>query len=46
VEKNDGPELIAPRHGGQANALLGDGSVRPLDPEDVTDGMFTPQPGD
>jgi prepilin-type N-terminal cleavage/methylation domain-containing protein/prepilin-type processing-associated H-X9-DG protein len=46
VEKNDGPEMIAPRHGGMANALLGDGSVRALDPDDITDGMFTPEPGD
>ena len=46
TEENDGSHLIAARHGGKANALLGDGSVRPLLPEEVKDGMWTLEPGD
>ena len=46
VEYNDGIEHIAPRHGGKANALLGDGSVRTFRPGDITDGMWTPGAGD
>jgi len=39
-------DCIAPRHGGKANALLGDGSVRSFHPDDISDGMWTPGPGD
>jgi prepilin-type processing-associated H-X9-DG protein len=46
VEKNDGPELIAPRHGGLTNALLGDGSVRALDPDQIDKNRFTLTPAD
>ena len=41
VEKNDGPEKIAARHGGKANCLMGDGHVRALAPEEITDAMWT-----
>jgi len=41
VEKNDGPEKIAARHAGKANCLLGDGHVRALDPQEITDAMWT-----
>jgi prepilin-type N-terminal cleavage/methylation domain-containing protein/prepilin-type processing-associated H-X9-DG protein len=43
---NDEPANIALRHDGQANALLGDGSVRCLAPKAITAGMWTPAPGD
>ncbi len=43
---NDGDQMIAVRHSGQANALMGDGSVRALSIGDITQGMFTPQAGD
>jgi len=41
VDRNDGPEKIAARHGGRANCLLGDGRVRALRPDDVTAAMWT-----
>ena len=44
--KNDGPDKIAGRHSGQANALMGDGRVESLRPENVREGMWTPEPGD
>jgi prepilin-type processing-associated H-X9-DG protein len=43
---NDDPFDVAARHGGRANALLGDGSVRTFYPEELTEGRFTPEPGD
>ncbi len=43
---DDPPEFIAPRHGGRANVLFGDGRVETIAPEAVRDGMFTVQPGD
>jgi len=46
VEKNDTEAKIATRHGGRANALCGDGSVRALDIDDITPGMWTPEAGD
>jgi len=46
VEYNDDIGHIAARHGGKANALLGDGHVRAFEPDDITDGMWTPEPGD
>jgi len=46
VEYNDDVGHIAARHGGKANALLGDGHVRAFHPDDITDGMWTPTAGD
>ena len=44
--KDDPKGHIAPRHGGRANALMGDGAVRALRPEEITDGMWTLEPDD
>jgi len=44
--KDDDDSMIALRHGGRANALMGDGRVRALSIEDILEGMWTPQPGD
>jgi len=46
VDNNDTDADIATRHGGQANALMGDGHVRALYPDDITPGMWTPESGD
>ncbi|MFO7898124.1 MAG: type II secretion system protein [Planctomycetota bacterium] len=43
---NDPGDYLATRHGGRANALLGDGRVVSLHLEDITPGMWTPEPGD
>jgi prepilin-type N-terminal cleavage/methylation domain-containing protein/prepilin-type processing-associated H-X9-DG protein len=45
-EENDGDELIQLRHSGKANALMGDGSVRPVDLDSLKPGMWTPQAAD
>ena len=44
--EDDDDAKIALRHGGRANALMGDGSIRALRLEDVKRGMWTPEPGD
>jgi len=41
VDRNDGPEMIATRHSGRANALMGDGRVRALHPDEISEAMFT-----
>jgi len=46
VEKNDTGAEIATRHGGRANALCADGSVRALHTDEITPGMWTLEPGD
>ena len=46
ISREDPKAHIAPRHGGEANALRADGSAVTLDPDDITDGMWTPEPGD
>jgi prepilin-type N-terminal cleavage/methylation domain-containing protein/prepilin-type processing-associated H-X9-DG protein len=43
---NDDDAMIPLRHSGRANALLGDGRVRPLDHDEITPGMWTLDPGD
>ena len=43
---NDGPESIAVRHDGRANALMGDGHVRAFRPTEILPGMWTAKPGD
>ena len=45
-DENDTLDRVALRHGGRANALMGDGRVRALLTEDILEGMWTPQPGD
>jgi prepilin-type N-terminal cleavage/methylation domain-containing protein/prepilin-type processing-associated H-X9-DG protein len=45
-DDNDTDADIALRHRGQANALFGDSSVRPLSLEEIKPGMWTPEPGD
>lgn len=46
VDEDDDESKIATRHGGKANALMGDGHVRPLRIEEITDGMWTVEPSD
>ena len=46
VESNDDESLIALRHSGKANALLGDGRVVPLTVGQIFPGMWTPERGD
>jgi len=43
---DDDDSYIALRHGGRANALLGDHRVRALRIGDIGAGMWTPEPGD
>ena len=44
--KNDDDSKIALRHGGRANALLGDGRVESFRASDIKAGMWTPKAGD
>ncbi|MFO7899596.1 MAG: type II secretion system protein [Planctomycetota bacterium] len=46
MDEDDSLDSVATRHSDRANALLGDGSVRALYVEDITPGMWTPDPGD
>jgi len=46
VESNDDESLIALRHSGKANALLGDGRVVLLTVGQIFAGMWTPERGD
>jgi prepilin-type N-terminal cleavage/methylation domain-containing protein/prepilin-type processing-associated H-X9-DG protein len=46
ASENDSDAEIQFRHGGQANALMGDGRVRALELSDIQPGMWTPQRGD
>jgi prepilin-type N-terminal cleavage/methylation domain-containing protein len=39
--RNDPPHYVAPRHGGRANILFGNGRVESLRPEDILDRMWT-----
>jgi len=39
--RNDPPHYVAPRHGGRANILFGNGRVESLRPEDIPDRMWT-----
>jgi prepilin-type processing-associated H-X9-DG protein len=45
-EVNDADSYIALRHGGRANVLFADGTVRALGLSDLREGMWTPEPGD
>jgi len=46
IHPDDDPSNLAPRHSGRINVLFADGRVRTLCPEEITDGMWTPEPGD
>jgi prepilin-type N-terminal cleavage/methylation domain-containing protein/prepilin-type processing-associated H-X9-DG protein len=46
IKGDDTIHDIAPRHGGRANVLLGDLSVKAFRPDEITDGMWTPDPHD
>jgi type II secretory pathway pseudopilin PulG len=39
----DANNMVAARHGGEANAVLADGSAVSIAPEDLTEAMFTPE---
>jgi len=46
VESDHDDGFVALRHGGRANALFADGTVKPLRIDEITDGMWTVEPAD
>ncbi len=46
IHPDDDPSNLAPRHSDRINVLFGDGHVRTLRPEEITDGMWTLEAGD
>jgi len=46
IRTGDPMSRIAPRHGGRVNVLFAGGRVAALYPEELEDGMWTPEPGD
>jgi prepilin-type processing-associated H-X9-DG protein len=46
ISPDDEPVNLAPRHLGKVNILFGDGHVRAVDPDDITDGLWTLDTGD